>query len=209
MRGCGGGRARLRLFALVVTLGALTACDDANVKPGDRDYPEANLAPHRFLALHGTIDPALAIKFHIQWIADNPRCRYALSWIEGAYGSYNISNDLDVGLDGSRFSTRIPIDGMLPGRCLWRFQGISYSGESGSGSPLVQTNSYPLRPSQSPNGVIHLHCGMKRDIPSDKEPRLICDDPSDSRESAALRGIFWWHAEATDLEVHFDAGGSN
>jgi hypothetical protein len=197
------------LFALMAALCALTSCDGSNVKSGDKDYPKLNPGPIRFMSLHGTIDPSLKVKFHIQWIADNPNCRYALSWIEGAFGQYNVSEDFPIELNGSSFSTRIPIDGVLPGPCQWRFMGLSYSGDTGSNSSLVQTNSYPLRPGQSPNGIIHLHCSMRKFIPAEKENSLICYDPSDSRETGALRGVLWWHPEATDLEVHFDADGSS
>ena len=69
----------LWLIALVVG-----GCSGRNVQPGDRDYPETNRSPEKFLRIHGTIDPALDLRFRIEWWSDNRECVYASTWV-GAY----------------------------------------------------------------------------------------------------------------------------
>lgn len=136
----------------------------------------------------------------------NPNCHYTLSYIEGAYAQYTAGEDIDYNPENSRYSLLIPTDGMLPGRCSWRFAGIWMTIAEGFGRSLVQTNSVPLKAGQSPNGIVRLHCErMMRTDPS--APELSCspDGLEDSNQSV-LGGMLWWHPETTEVEVYVRRG---
>jgi hypothetical protein len=193
--------------ALVLWASVSTA---ANVKPGDRDYPQQNPNPTKFLFLHGTIDPSLDLNFQVAWHSDLSKCHYATSIIEGAYAWYSASTLLEIKKDGTNFSARIPIDGVLPGRCQWSFGGVDFGANTGYRTGLVATNSYPLKPGQSPNGIAELHCKLvsinRAGWPPGINPNMECRWPaSEDVKASVLGGQLWWHPEATDFEVHFIA----
>jgi hypothetical protein len=185
----------------------IAACNGGNVKPGQADYPVPNPAPKSFLFLHGTIDTPLDIDFRIQWHAEAPRCRYATSRIEGAYTWYTAWSPLTVARQGTSFSARVPIDGMLPGGCQWRFGGVTFGGKTGYRTALIATNSQPLNPGQSANGVVELRCRWDHAQGHDGDDRsLSCRWPkTEDRNASVVGGVLWWHPEASDLEVHFVA----
>lgn len=191
----------------VAGLCAIMGCHGENVSRGDRDYPRENPNPAQFLSLHGTIDSSLDIDFRIEWYAANPECRYATSRLEGAYTSYTAWAPLVTSRQGDQFSARVPIDGVLPGRCQWRFGGVTFSGHTGYRTALIATNSYPLKTGQSPNGIVELHCKwVSIDRPGFTNPSLDCRWPKDEDPHASvLGGILWWHPEASELEVHIIA----
>ena len=66
----------------------MAPANSANVRPGDRDYPQRNPSPEQRLLVHGTIDASLDINFRIDWVADNPKCHYATSRLAGVYAWY-------------------------------------------------------------------------------------------------------------------------
>jgi hypothetical protein len=185
--------------------GLIAACHNVNL--GDNDYPLQNPAPTKLLLIHGTIDASLDIKFRIRWRAENPHCRYAASWIEGAFAPYTAWSTLAIARQGDKFSARVPIDGVLPGRCQWGFAGVKFGGPTGFATELVATNSYPLRPGQSANGVAALRCKWKTEPGSVEGERGIrCTWPDDEDRNASVSGgVLWWHPDASDLEVHFIA----
>ena len=176
----------------------------ANVLPGDQDYPHPNPRPTRYLLLHGTIEESLDIHFRIGWRANNPHCQYAVSRIEGVYNNYSASQLVAMTRNGANFAAKIPIDGVLPGRCQWSFAGVDFGGKTGYMTTLVATNSYPLKPGQSPNGIVELRCKwltIKR--PGFTNPNLDCRWPQiENPDGSVLGGKLWWHPEASDLEVH-------
>ena len=187
-------------------LGMLAACG-TNVSPGERNYPKANREPTHFLGVHGTIDAALDLNFRVIWVATNPNCVYAASWIEGAFAPYRASSPLMVDRRGDNFSIRVPIDGVLPGGCEWRFNGVSFGGPSGFRTTLIATNSYALRQGQSPNGTAVLRCKWKTEPGNVEGERGIrCSWPKEEDpNTSVLGGILWWHPEARELEAHFIA----
>jgi hypothetical protein len=193
-----------KLFALLASC-SIVAC--SNVTPGDWNYPQQNPHPSKFLSVHGTMDPSLDIDFRMQWRAENPRCWWAASWIEGAFPRYTAWTELAIPRQGDKFSTRIPIDGVLPGRCQWSFAGVRFAGGKGFSQQLIATNSYPLRPGQSPNGVAVLRCKWATEPGNvEGEHGIECRWPKEEDRSASVRGgVLWWHPEAEDLEVHFIA----
>jgi hypothetical protein len=210
MSACPKDRALLPTATLSVIL-MLAACDNANVKPGDKNYPVKNSSPQHFMSLHGTMDPSLEVGFRIHWTAHNPDCRYATSLVEGAYANFTASDALNVTHEGTSFFAFIATDGVLPGRCDWKFSGISYSWKSGYRTFLIQTNSYPLKPGQSPNGIVQLYCKLQ---PTGSlqmhELTLVCRWPStEDRQSSVSGGTLWWHPETKDVEVHFNLDSSN
>ena len=189
------------------------SCYAANVKPGDRDYPQSNPHPAKLLLIHGTIDASIDIDFRIHWSAQNPDCRYAVSRIAGVYSPYGAFNALPVTRDGSNFAVQVPIDGVIPGRCRWSFGGVTFGGRSGFRSGLIATNSYPLKPGQSANGTIHFRCrwepvgGGHAPMPADEKTLDCRDSQRTNANNSTGGGTLWWHPEASDLEVNFTEAG--
>jgi hypothetical protein len=200
-------RRAISLLCLFLGLCAITRCYAGNVAPGDENYPRSNPSPSKFLTLHGTIDPALDLSFRVDWRASDPHCQFAASWIEGAFVPYSAWSALTFSHLGGIFSVRIPIDGVLPGRCQWRFAGVRFGGSVGFKTELIATNSYPLQPGQSPNGIAVLRCKWNSEPHSvDGDRAVRCSWPKDEDPNASvLGGVLWWHPEANDLEVHFIA----
>lgn len=200
-------RTRLAQAAGLLAVSWIAGCNGQNISPNDSDYPQQNPAPTKFLLIHGTIDASLDVNFRIRWRAENPHCKYAASWIEGAFAPYTAWSTLAIARQGDKFSARVPIDGVLPGRCQWDFAGVKFGGPTGFTTELIATNSYPLRPGQSPNGVVVLHCKWKADPGNVEGERGIqCSWPKNEDPNASvLGGLLWWHPEASELEVHFVA----
>lgn len=201
------GHSRNRLTtpcAGLLWLSLVCVCSAGNVRPGDGDYPRPNPQPEKFLLLHGSIDEALDINFRVEWYANNPKCRYATSFLEGAYAGYTAWTPLAVARQGATFSGHVPVDGVVPGRCDWRFGGVTFGGATGFRTSLIATSSYPLKPGQSPNGVAELHCKwISINSPGFTNPNLQChSSKNEDCNASVLGGKLWWHPAATDMEVH-------
>jgi hypothetical protein len=110
-------------FSLCLLFAGPAAGSGANVKPGDRDYPQHNAHPVHFLVLHGTIDKSLDLNFRVEWHSALSKCRYAVSRSAGVYSWYTAFDALAIASADTHFSVRVPIDGVLPGRCMWTFGG--------------------------------------------------------------------------------------
>lgn len=200
-------------IAVVVILGVsvLTGCRQSNITPGDPDWPQANPSPQHFLLVHGTIDSSLDIVFRSHWLAQNNSCKYAASLIEGAFAPYGAWTPLTVARQDADFAVRVPIDGVLPGRCQWTFSDVRFAGRRADGrigfsSPFIQSNSYPLSPGQSPNGATVLRCAWTKEPGNvEGEDGIQCrEEPkSEDAHSSVLGGVLWWHPTATDFEAHF------
>jgi len=192
------------LLYLVICL-LLLGCSTHNVSPGDKDYPVKNLNPKNFFLFHGTIDPSLDIKFKIRWDAMNPECKYMVSVLEGASNNFAAAEPLEISRSGNQFSVRVATDSVNPGRCGWMFGGITFysTSSTGYGQSLIQTNSYPLRPEQSPDSSIKLRCKL-RPIPSVNPlgRGLVCQSLS-KKEHGVVGTVVWWHPETKDVEVQF------
>lgn len=202
------------LFLGLLVLTVSHCPSPSNVKSGDFNYPVLNPNPEHFLTIHGTIDASLYPTFYVGWYASDHavRCIYSTSWLEGASAPYSVKIPLPFPMNGDDFSVKFATDGVLAGRCHWKFSGVFMTTDGkGWPVPLVQTNSYQLKPGQSPNGVIKRACARVKldgrhggfaDAPS-----LDCNwiEPEDPNASV-LGGLLWWHPEATNLEVHISKG---
>lgn len=187
------------LMCLTVAL-LLTACKTAtteNVKTGDGDYPQTNPNPSRFMNLHGTIKGALDIRFKIGWTASSGACQFYNAETKKTL-PYSVILPLDIMRDGEEFSAQVAADGILPGRCGWKFSGISiWGGESSFGQILVHPDPPPLQPGQSPNNVANLLCKMRmRQLPP-VEPVLLCRKAKQNQ-----RGTLFWYPQTTGLEIN-------
>jgi hypothetical protein len=196
------------LLLLIFGVCTVSACEGRNVQPGDRDYPAVNPTPTQFLHVHGSMDAALDLNFHVNWRAQSADCRYASSWIEGVFSPYTAWTPLALDRKGDSFSIQVPIDGVLPGRCGWRFDGVSFGGPIGFRTTLIATNSRPLLPGQSPNGIARLRCKWMTEPGNvEGERGLRCSWPRNEDPSASvLGGVLWWQPQTRDLEAHFTAG---
>ncbi len=199
----------LRHFFLFGAL-FLTACDaySENVGPGDSDYPIKNSAPKKFLNIRGVVDPSLDLVFKTSWSASNPDCKYYTSRIEGATNPYSITDPLPVDQNGESIVAKVAVDGMLPGRCGWKFSGISMSSKSGGfGQSLVQTNTDPSSLGTSPNGIINLKCERHMRTTPPLVPELDCRWIEPEDQKASVRGgILWWRPETTELQFNIHRG---
>lgn len=176
-----------------------------NISQEDKDYPVKNLNPENFFLLHGTIDPSLDIKFRIGRYATNPECKYMVSVMEGASNNFSVAEPLDVSRSDNQFFVRVATDGVIPGRCGWSFGGISYYSTNSKdfGQSLIQTNSYPLQPGQSPDSILELRC-KEKPIPNVNPlgKGLVCRSLL-KNEHGVTGTVVWWHPETENVEVHF------
>jgi hypothetical protein len=145
-------------IAGVLTPCPIMVCCGGNDQPGDTDYPQENPSPTKFLSIRGTINTSLDIDFRISWYAKNLKYQDAISRIAGAYSPYGAWSALVTARQGAQFSARVPIDGVLPDRCQWRFGGVTYGAHTGYRTALNATNSYPLKSGRSPNGTAEPDC---------------------------------------------------
>lgn len=184
----------------------LAACGDPgeNVKKGDKDYPEANPDPKKFMMMHGTIDMGLSLTFRAEWIATSQSCRYAKDGVTSPFSAFT-PLVLDRKKEG--FTTEIAIDGVVPGRCGWTFDGVTAVAQTGNGTPLVKTHIGSMQLGASPNGVINLQCTpIMR-----KKPKLTrdinCDwDRAEDPNASVRGGVLWWRPETTEAELHIRKG---
>jgi hypothetical protein len=163
----------------------------SNVDQASANYPKINPNPVHIFNFRGTIDPKLHLQFLTHWGASNESCYYWLSFIEGAKGYYSAALPVTYTLNHDHFDIPIATDGVLPGRCGWKFGGISLV----SGSYVVQTNSPPLGDGHFPNGKQDFNCVVR----SQQQAYSSC--PPTGR-------VLWWYPETTDLEGNFLLGNS-
>src|SRR5579885_3333376 len=109
---------------VVLAAGLLAAC--GRPRPaglGSFDPPLPNLSPARYLRFHGWADPALGLTFKLAWQAASPSCRVVTNRLAGSSWPAWTEAPLAVSTDASGgYSADVPIDGVLPGACDWRFE---------------------------------------------------------------------------------------
>lgn len=175
----------------------LLGCHNLNVKVGDKDYPKANPSPSHMFTFRGTIDSKLHIQFKTLWYATNNDCYYMTSYVEGASNNYGASSPLNYILSDNHFEVSIATDGVLPGRCGWKFSGISAIRTDIQNTQLtpvatyvIATNSPPLEFGKSPNGTINYNCH-----PKSKYAGCFPQNVGDN--------VLWWYPETTEMEANF------
>lgn len=191
----------------------LVGCRSRNVLEGDADYPKINPVPSRYFLLHGRIDDELAVGYSIVWAATNPSCKYTVYVIEGIDAPYSASQELPIQRNGQEYSVRVPTDGVLPGRCLWKLGEVRVTGSDKSGHKLVVpggvivTNTPGLRPGESPDGVLSFACKVPQ--ATDGEfflgerlgVSLVCYDPTS--RAIAVGASTWLYPETRDIAINF------
>jgi hypothetical protein len=111
----------------------LVGCQVSNVGPGDRDYPEENPHPGRFVELRATVPSTLRVRFDALYITLRPSgsggCQYtpARLWLAGTAIPFTTSVPITLHGEAQHETATVTIDRFLPGRCDWHFWGISYT----------------------------------------------------------------------------------
>ncbi|MHB8565398.1 MAG: hypothetical protein ACYDDA_16035 [Acidiferrobacteraceae bacterium] len=194
----------LRIAVLVFSAALLGASPYyKNVKPGDRDYPVPNPHPTHTFRIYGTMDPHLNIKFAINWRAADQQCTYWVSVIEGADAPFHVTQLVPTVRHGNHFDVTIPTDGVLPGRCKWRFSGIlMYAGKLPDPAyiqPIIATNSPTLRPGASPDSFANFDChlGHRPSLFGNASSSIPCTDRDDTQ------GALWWYPQTRSVEMNF------
>jgi len=148
-------------------------------KPGGKEFPRPNPTPTKLFIIHGTIDSALQIEFDAIYGVTNKSCMYSplSSYIEGA-GTQAPSASIPLAMQrqDAQFQIRVPIDGVLSGRCRWEFQGIIArainedifrGGISATGQWVVSIGWQPFPGQPTPNPVIAKTCFVPKSTPEE------------------------------------------
>lgn len=199
------------LTVLLALLPALFGCvmpmNDHDVRRGEPDYPQPDTTNAHILLIHGTADPSIDLRFIEHWFSRNRRCTWAPGLNEGGViFNFSATTELPVSREGDAFTVRVPIDGVLPGRCEWTFGGVGYAtSPSASYQSLVVLDEQSFRLDRSPNGTIDLVCDRRNSGSIHQGQPLDCRPSKPGiRVGSAIDGVLLWHPESTDLEVHFE-----
>jgi hypothetical protein len=206
------GQLRLagRFYAVMFAVSILSSAHAHEVHIGDVNYPRTNPDPKHSFVLHGRFDPAIDVHFSVSFVSTNPSCSYFIknTIFTGEKEPSGVAIPLVVRRDGDEFIARVSVDGVLPGRCLWEFRGVSASGSDKQGHPLnfrnganlTPTNSPPLRPGDSPDGVLDQSCKVMHVSNGISPPlSLVCQATNLPYPSSSI----WWYPETRDIEVNF------
>lgn len=162
---------------------------------GDRNFPEENPRPLQTFVLKGSADPKLDLVFYTTWsvYSSEPDCEW------GHVGLF-VAIPLRVTWNGDRFNGVVALDGMLPGRCHWRFGDVRVApreelvnlGYAFGGRVIVQTNSPPLPAGTSPDSVRQFQCAV---LPSNPGKKFVDCGPQFPP--------VWWYPATRTIEVEF------
>lgn len=125
------GSGWLILAAFVVISAA--GCSRNNSRP-----PVENPAPTRFVRVHGSVDPTLALKVGVRHFTAAEGCRHAtplLRRLDGEQGPPQM-REIDVPVmrtEGGRYEALVPLDRLEPGECGWHPFVIAIQVENASG----------------------------------------------------------------------------
>lgn len=164
-------------IGLLVMAGLLLQCEAfaAKLGPafGDRDFPEVDPNPKHTFVLRGTADPELGLRFFATFGAtkDDPACGDGKVVLDPfpsrVYQEHIVFLPIEMSWMQDRFSGVVALDGLLPGKCGWKFFDVRISPQGGvldpgvgavGGLVIVQTNPPPLKANASPDSSLHLEC---------------------------------------------------
>jgi hypothetical protein len=187
------------LAALLIAVSSSGWGAEADAYKFEKDhpnFPQVNPHPRQTFMLQGTSDPGLDLVFYSTWtvVSSEAECR------SGDNGLF-VAIPLPVSWGGSHFSGVVAIDGMLPGRCNWKFADVRVAprgavvnlGYAFGGQTIVQTNSPHLAEGASPNTVRHLQCAVSQS--SDREGKVVGCNPQFPPA--------WWYPTTSVIEFEF------
>jgi hypothetical protein len=124
-----------------VLLCCLAACSrerwpstSSEIHPGDPDYPVTNPHPSHAITIEASIPPALSVSISAIYSASpsaggtmgsGTACERTVGLAVTA--PFFIREPVRLVKQNQFFTAAVPIDGFLPGRCKWRFGGLTYS----------------------------------------------------------------------------------
>jgi hypothetical protein len=124
-----------------VLLCCLAACSrehwpstSSEIHPGAPDYPVTNPHPSHVLTIEASIPPALSVSISAIYSASptaggtmgsGTTCQRTVGLAVTA--PFFIREPVRLVEQNQIFTAAVPIDGLLPGRCKWRFGGLTYS----------------------------------------------------------------------------------
>ncbi|WP_284319289.1 hypothetical protein [Dyella acidisoli] len=200
-------------FLLLLLCFIFLPIEAREIPPGGADYPKPNPNPKYLFLVHGQIDSSIKVSLYERFVATNPACsdftRQTI-WV-GTREPYGVTVPLKLGMDGLRYRTRVAVDAVLPGRCLWEFRGVIAKGSDiqgyelafVNGANLTPINSPPLKPGQSPDGVLDERCTLVH-IENGISPPLSmeCKAANIPYRTSAM----WWYPSTQDIEINFHQG---
>ncbi|MEZ5727330.1 MAG: hypothetical protein R3E48_04520 [Burkholderiaceae bacterium] len=114
------------------------------LSPDDPDYPRENRAAVHHVEVRGKLPPAVEPRLFAQYVASRDEgCKWAPTLIAGAFEGAIFRISLPVPLviarDGDQFQSRFTVDRFEPGRCGWRFVGVTAAPAKGRLASLGNT----------------------------------------------------------------------
>ena len=199
-----------RFCIAIVAFSALPIAHSREVLKGDADYPQVNPNPKHYFMLHGRFDPAIDVHFSLGLVSTNPSCSHFTkeTMATGEKEPSGAYVPIAVRRDGDQFFAHVSVDSVLPGRCRWEFRGVLATGSDKqghllqfvNGANLTPINSPPLRPGDSPDGVLDQDCKVMHVSNGISPPlSLVCQAINLPYRGSSV----WWYPETKDIEVNF------
>ncbi|WP_158753376.1 hypothetical protein [Dyella sp. S184] len=197
-------------------LSQLSACSSPHLKrePGNSDYPVLDSFAAHYLVLSGMIAPAINISMSVRWVAKTSACAANINWVEGVDAPFYADMPINLVRSGKRYTARVPLDGVVPGRCGWSFGTVIVSGVDNQGrkvelaensedeNSLIAVTRQPLT-KKDVGAVRNLICVPQTgSIDPVRASTLRCGEKLDTRGEPFLSKL-WVNPSTQHAEVNF------
>lgn len=175
---CGRAAVAIVLFCVLAACGGGSSPSDrSEIKPGESDYPVTNPHPSHVLTIDATIPSALSVSITAIYLASptaggtmesGTACQRTVGLAVTA--PFSLRKAITLVQHNGTYTASVTIDGLVPGRCDWKFSHLNYvvrtaeappdrldnelAGYKDSGSEIVVTNiwcmRYPVRQNLRP-----------------------------------------------------------
>jgi hypothetical protein len=119
--------------------------EPAVLKPGDPNYPDAVASPAHVIQLNVSRMDLSNYRFEAGYASDVKRCGQEIGL--GGYFAYGLNIPIEMvrGQD-DKYHGSFAVDKFQPGKCGWRFAGVSYSWPDGGGNAIGVLKERPSDP---------------------------------------------------------------
>jgi len=114
-----------RTCIAVLLLVFVSICCEGGVPKDKAARTPALREPTKFLDVSGTV-AGLDLQLEIEYQTHDPKCRVALSRLEGAYSPATYHHAVPVVRDGNRYTAKVPLDVVGETGCGWAPFAINY-----------------------------------------------------------------------------------
>lgn len=227
----GRAAAAIALFCVLTTCGRTSSpSDPSEIKPGEPDYPATNPHPTHVLTIDATIPSALSVSISAIYLASptaggtmgsGTACQRTVGLAVTA--PFSLRKPITLVQHDGTYTASVAIDGLVSGRCDWKFSHLNYvvrtaeappdrfdnelAGYKDSGSEIVMTNiwcmRYPVRQNFRPEVCDSLD-SLASDFSGDIPVAIVSAvSPSERKEGPPLTigpGTISMHIVFHDLD---------